>query len=265
MFRGRARAGRTEGRFPMQNMSPFSVSRGATASRDTALPFLRRVYLLLTAGIGFAIAGALSALYLGSPVALGSSAGGVVYAPPAVALAMAHPFLLLAVFFGAFFAASFARNKPGLNLVALFGFTFITGLWLAPTLFVVQAAALQGTTLDPSPIRDAFLLTGAAFTGLTGYALVTKKDFSFMRAALSMGLWVLIGASILGIFLQSAALNLAISSVAVLVFGGFILHDTSRLLRGREGDDAVGAALGMFLNVLNLFMALLNILSSRRR
>ena len=248
----------------MQNMSPLSYSRGAAASRDTALPFLRRVYLLLSAGIGFAIAGALSALYLGEPVALGSS-GGVVYAPPAVALAMAHPFLLLAGLFGAFFAATFARNKPGLNLVALFGFTFITGLWLAPTLFVVQAAASQGTTLDPSPIRDAFLLTGAAFTGLTGYALVTKKDFSFMAAALSMGLWVLIGASILGIFLQSAALNLAVASVAVLLFGGFILYDTSRLLRGREGDDAVGAALGMFLNVLNLFMALLNILSSRRR
>ena len=246
----------------MQNMSPFSYSRGAAASRDTALPFLRRVYLLLSGGIGFAIAGALSALYLGTPVALGSSG---VYAPPAVALAMAHPFLLLILFFGAFFAASFARNKPGLNLVALLGFTFITGLWLAPTLFVVQAAASQGTTLDPSPIRDAFLLTGAAFTGLTGYALVTKKDFSFMGAALSMGLWVLIGASILGIFLQSAALHLAVASVAVLLFGGFILYDTSRLLRGREGDDAVGAALGMFLNVLNLFMALLNILSSRRR
>ena len=80
-----------------------------------------------------------------------------------------------------------------------------------------------------------------------------------------MGLWVVIGAMVLGFFFHSAALQLAIASVGVLLFCGYILFDTSRMLRGRRlGSDAVGAALGLFLDVVNLFLFLLRILSSRR-
>ena len=64
---------------------------------------------------------------------------------------------MLLVFFGAFFAANFARTKPGLNVAALFGFTFITGLFLAPSIFIAQLMASAGQSLDPSPVRDAFL------------------------------------------------------------------------------------------------------------
>ncbi len=248
----------------MQNMSPSAYSRAASIPVATALPFLRKVYLLLTAGVASAIVGAMVALYVGTP-SLVAGSGGALVAPPAVAFGLVHPYVMLIGFIGTFFAANAARRIPGVNLAALLGFTFVSGLLLAPTLFLVQIASSQGLTLDPSPIRDAFLLTGAAFVGLSSYVLVTKKDFSFMGAALSMGLWVIIGASLLAMFIGSAALHLAISSVAVLIFGGYILYDTSRLLRGGGGDDAVGAALGMFLNVFNLFLSLLNILSSRRQ
>ena len=109
-------------------------------------------------------------------------------------------------------------------------------------------------------IRDR---TTIAFVGLSGYALITKKDFSFMRGALTMGFFVVLGAMFLNFFVGSNVFGLAISSVVVLLFGAFILYDTSRLLRSGE-DDAVGGAIQLYLNFLNIFLALLRILSSRR-
>jgi modulator of FtsH protease len=243
------------------NMSPYSYSqRAERAPFAESLPFLRRVYLLFSGGIAFAIAGAMIALYAGTPVEVGRGLS----IPPIVAFAVTSPILMLVVYIAAFFGASFARRVPGLNLVALFGYTFITGLFLAPALFFAQLRASQGGTLDPSPVRDAFLLTGAAFIGLTSYVFVTRKDFSFLGASLSMGIWVILGASLLGFFVHSAALQLAIASVGVLLFGGFILYDTSRLLRTDERGDAIGAALSLFLDVVNMFLMLLRILSSSR-
>ena len=245
------------------NMSPYASPGHARAlSTSVALPFLRRVYSLFTLGILVSIAGAFAALYLGEPVVT-HYRSATFMAPPLVAFGIEHTFMLLILFMGAFFGALYARRNPQFGVIGLVGFTFITGLWLAPTLFFVQMAAAAGSTLDASPIRDAFLLTGAAFIGLTSYVFITRKDFSFMGGALSMGLWVVIGASLLGIFVHSAAFSLAISSVVVLLFGGFILYDTSKILRS-DGSDAVGAALTLFLDVFNLFVALLNILSSQR-
>ncbi len=227
-----------------------------------ALPYLRKVYALFTGGIVIAIAAGLLALYAGVPVQV-EAAGGTVAIPPLVAFAVNHFIVMMVVYFGAFFIASSLRRAPGLNVVALFGYTFITGLFLAPTIFFAQMAASQGATLDASPVRDAFLLTGAAFTGLTGYVFISKRDFSFLGASLSMGLWVVLGAMILGIFVQSAALSLAVASVGVLLFCGYILYDTSRLLRDPEADP-VSAALRLFLDVVNLFIFLLRILASSR-
>jgi modulator of FtsH protease len=248
----------------MQNYSPLRDARGVSAIPSVGvLPFVRRVYLLLTVGILFAAAGGMTALYAGAPVAI-DARGGSLVVPPVVAFELQHGFVMIAVFLAAFFAANFARTRPGLNVAALFGFTFITGLFLAPSIFIAQAMATAGQTLDPSPVRDAFLLSAITFGGLTGYCFVTKRDFSFMGAALSTGLWVVIGASILGMLFHSSALSLAVASVSVLLFAGYILYDTSRILRAGSGD-AVGAALSLFLDVINLFLALLRILSANRR
>ncbi|WP_394825284.1 Bax inhibitor-1 family protein [Pendulispora albinea] len=246
-------------------MNPQSRSYGAFPTRaavDVA-SYLRRVYLLFTGGVFFAIAGALAALYLGTPVVLRGGDVAIEVAP-LVAFGMAHPIVMLIVYIGAFFGASFARRIPGLNVAALFGYTLITGIFLAPTLFIAQLYASQGGTLSASPVRDAFLLTGLSFTGLSGYVLVTRKDFSFLGAALNMGVWVILGAMLLGFFFHSAAFQLAIASVGVLLFSGYILYDTSRILHDRSENDAVGAALRLFLDVVNLFLFLLRILSSSR-
>jgi modulator of FtsH protease len=248
----------------MYNMNPYSHPYRAQApvASAFALPYLRRVYSLFAGGVAFAIVGAMLALYAGQPVLL-RTGGGVLAVPPVVAFGLEHGILSFLVYLGAFFGASFARHVRGLNVVALFGYTFITGLFIAPALFIAQLMASNGATLDPSPVRDAFLLTGAAFAGLTGYVFVSRRDFSFLRAGLTMGIWVVLGASLLGIFLHSAVFSLAIASVGVLLFCGYILYDTSRILREPD-DDAVGAALRLFLDVVNLFMFLLRILASNR-
>jgi modulator of FtsH protease len=247
----------------MYNMSPFAAGGDSPASAaplTTALPFLRRVYAYLLGGVALAIVGAGVALYTGEPVDMGNG----ITLRPLVAFAIEHWIVMLLGYFGAFMAANFLRRRPGVNVLALGAYTFVTGLFLAPTLFFAQLMASHGQTLDASPVRDAFLLTGAAFTGLSGYALVTRRDFSFMGAALSMGTWVVLGALFLGMFLQSSVLQLATASVGVLLFGGYILYDTSRLLHDRDESDPVGAALRLFLDIVNVFLFLLRILSSQR-
>jgi modulator of FtsH protease len=246
----------------MYNMRLSPQAAPVRAEPLAALGYLRRVYSLLAAGIGFAVVGALVALYAGTPVAVNAGAGQVLLVPPAVAFGLEHWIIMMLVYLGAFFGASFARRKPGINLVALFGYTFITGLFLAPALFIAQLMASHGATLDTSPVRDAFLLTAAAFTGLSAYVLVSRRDFSFLGAALSIGVWVVLGALLLGFFVHSAVFDLAIASVGVLLFCGYILFDTSRLLRDPDETDAIGAALRLFLDVVNLFVFLLRILSS---
>lgn len=242
----------------MYNMTP-QAQAGGTISSPSTLAYLRRVYSYFSGGIAAAIAGALIALYAGAPVEV---ADGVAV-PPIVAFAIQHWLIGLIAYFGAFMVASFVRRSPGLNVLALGAYTFITGLYLAPMLFFAQLMASHGQTLDASPVRDAFLLTGAAFTGLTGYVMITRKNFSFLGAGLTMGLWVVLGAMVLGIFIHSAALSLAIASVGVLLFCGYILYDTSRILHEAD-DNPIGAALRLFLDVVNLFVFLVRILSSQR-
>jgi modulator of FtsH protease len=228
-----------------------------------ALAFMRRVYLLFTGGVGFAVVGALLALYAGTPIPVTQHGVVVAEVPPLVAFAMEHWIIMLLGYVATFFAASFARRMRGVNVLALFGFAFVSGVFIAPSVFVAQAMATAGHTLDASPVRDAFLLTAAAFVGLSGYTIATRKDFSHLGAALSMGLFVLIGASLLGFFVHAAIFQLAVASVGVLLFAGYILYDTSRIMR--EGEtDAVGAALRLFLDILNLFLLLLRILASSR-
>jgi FtsH-binding integral membrane protein len=232
-------------------------------SKSGALAFLRRVYLLFTGGVWFAVVGALVALYAGTPLEVPTRTG-VVSVPPVVAFAMQHWFIMLIGYIAAFFGASFLRRVRGVNIAALFGYAFITGLFIAPSIFVAQAMASAGHTLDASPVRDAFLLTATAFVGLSGYTLVSRRDFSNLGAALTIGLFVLIGASLLGIFVHAAVFHLAVASMGVLLFAGYILYDTSRIMRTSEDGDAVGAALQLFLDIINMFLLILRILSSAR-
>lgn len=222
------------------------------------LAFIRKVYGLFAASIVLSGIGAMIALYAGQPIMYGSVA-----VPPMVATVIQSPLIAFGITLALIFGVSAVRKVNGLNVVALFGMAFLLGIVFAPSLFIAQLMASTGETISAAPIRDAFILASLMFGGLTGYVVVSKRDFSFLGSALTMGILVVLGAAILNLFLQSNVLGLAIASVGVLLFGGYVLFDTWRILRSQE-RDAVGGALTLYLDFLNIFLYLLRILGSRR-
>ena len=115
-------------------------------------------------------------------------------------------------------------------------------------------------------VVTALTLTGMIFFSLSGYALMTKKDFSYMAGFLMTGMWVVIGSIVL-LFIgglmgwQISGLHLAISAAIVILMSGFILFDTSRIINGGE-TNYVMATVSLYLSIYNLFTALLHLLGA---
>ena len=163
------------------------------------------------------------------------------------------PLLMFGAMLGSLFVVTRLRNSAW-GVLALFGFTFISGLMLTPILTVAagfrnggQLVALSGG------------LTAAVFFALAAYATVTKRDFAFLGKFLFVGLVLLIVASLANVFLQVPALALTISAVAVMIFSLYLLHDLSNIIRGGE-TNYVMATLNLFLDLFNIFVSLLNLL-----
>jgi modulator of FtsH protease len=212
---------------------------------------------VLTSGVGAYLATQVGA---STPTLVGR---GELTAPPMIGMFIAHPFIAFIALLGGTMGVSAVSRVRGLNVLALGALAFFVGLFIAPAIYFAQMAASTGHTLSSAPVLHAFSLAVGGFVGLSGYAIVSGRDFSAIGGFLSMGLWVVIGAGLLNIFLGASVLSLAVASATVLLFGGFVLYDTSRMLR--EGDlEPVPAALNLYLNFLNLFLALLRILSGSR-
>lgn len=160
--------------------------------------------------------------------------------------------------FGTLFAINRFRNSvTGLWLVFLF--TGLMGLSLGPLM-----NAHLGTAAGSQVVMTAAGLTGLIFFSLSGYVLMTKRDFSFMAGFLMTGLWVMLGCVLLlwggALFgLYYSPFHLAVSSLIVLLMSGFILFDTSRIVRGEE-TNYITATVGLYLNIYNIFISLLNLL-----
>lgn len=135
---------------------------------------------------------------------------------------------------------------------AMLTFTGLSGLGLGPTLN--HYVSLPGGS---SIVLTAAVITTAVTLALTAYVHKTGKDFTRMGGFLFAGLIVVLLASIAALFVP--AMQAGVSAVAALLFSGLILFDTSRLIRGEE-DNYVMAACSMYLNVLNLFLSILQLL-----
>ncbi len=155
---------------------------------------------------------------------------------------------------GLLFGLYAAKKKAGLNLILLFGFTFVSGLTLAPLLTSILGMAGGG-----SIVANAFMLTTVAFGGLSIFAMNTKRDFSAMGKMLFIALIVIVVAGISNIFFQSSLFQLAISSVSAILFSAFILYDTQNIIKGHY-ETPIEGAIALYLDFLNLFVALLQIL-----
>jgi len=146
------------------------------------------------------------------------------------------------------------KDKPGINLAVLFAFTFVSGLSIAPLLNM--AFGMPG---GAAIVAQAFLMTSVAFGGISMFALTTKRDFSSMGKMLFITLIIVVVGSISNIFFQSPILQLAIAGVSAILFSAFILYDTQQIIKGGYSTP-IEAAIALYLDFLNLFISLLQLL-----
>ncbi|MHB8453160.1 MAG: Bax inhibitor-1 family protein [Acidiferrobacterales bacterium] len=168
-----------------------------------------------------------------------------------------HPFILMILAFAALFAVLFtgAKQSP-IALPLVFVFTGLMGLSLGPALTASLALA-NGTQI----VAEAAGGTAVIFGGLSIYAWTSKRDFSFLRGFLLTGLIIAILASIANFFLHMPALQLTVAAAVLIIFSGYTLFDTSRLVRGGE-TNYIFITVALYLDVLNIFVALLQLLAA---
>jgi modulator of FtsH protease len=138
----------------------------------------------------------------------------------------------------------------------VFAITGLMGFGLGPMLGMYLSLAN-----GPQIVGTAMAGTGVIFLGLSGYALTTKRDFSFMGGFLVAGLLVVFMAILANLFIQMPALQLAISAAVILLMSGFILYDTSRMINGGE-TNYILATISLYLNIYNIFVHLLHLLGA---
>ncbi len=147
-----------------------------------------------------------------------------------------------------------ANSGAGVGVV--FAITGLMGFGLGGVLN--QYLALSN---GPQLIMTAMGGTGVIFLGLSAYALMTRRDFSFLGGMLFVGMLVILVAALANIFLAIPAMTLAISSVIIMLMSGFILYDTSRIIHGGE-TNYIMATVSLYLSIYNIFISLLQILGA---
>lgn len=223
------------------NWEVASKPTAATAPLAERVGFIRKVYGLFFAGILFAMVGV-----------------GIGFSFPSIMLAIIeHRWISFFILIGAVIGTQAVRLVKGINLLALFGFTTLMGLLLSPLLAVLAIN-------NPKSIVQSGVLTLGIFGGLTVYAFVSKKDFSFMKGMLTVGLTVVVLSVILNFFIASSAFSFGIAVASLLLFSGYVLYDTQQILHRYPTNEYVAGALDLFLDVYNIFLALLRILNAGR-
>jgi modulator of FtsH protease len=207
----------------------------AYSSGNDVSAVLRNTYMLLAVTLGWSAVTA----YLGTMVKM----GGLAYLG------------LVVLGFMALFATMALRNS-GWGLVAVMAFTGIEGFSLGPVLNHYLGMAGGSQT-----IATAAALTGTAFTVLSGYVLITRKDFSFLGGMLFVGLVLLLLASMVSMIFHVPGMQLALAAVSALIFSGYILYDTSEIVHGGE-TNYILATVNLYLDILNLFLALLRLVGA---
>ena len=174
-----------------------------------------------------------------------------------MSLNLPHPGIIITLvgYFGLLFATTKFRNSS-LGLVFVFALTGFMGYTLGPILNSYLSMP-NGSEV----VMTAMGATGTIFLALSGYALISKKDFSFMGGFLMVGILVAFFAGLGAIFFEMPGLSLAVSSMFVLLMGGLILYETSRIINGGE-TNYIMATVTLYVSIFNLFTSLLHLISS---
>jgi len=214
----------------------YTSAEASYIQEGSSVSFMKRTYQLLAASMIAAAAGA----YVTMPYA---------------EIVVQYKWLIFGFeLFMLFIGLGMTRNKPGLNLAALFVFTFVTGISLVPLL-----ASLIGAG-NGAMIGNAFLMTSVLFGSLSLFAINSKTDYSSWGKPLFIILIVVIIASLVNIFiLQSPMMHVIITAGILLLFGFFTIYDTQNIANGAY-DSPVDAAVSLYIDFLNMFTALLQLL-----
>jgi len=203
---------------------------------SASVDFMKKTYQLLAASM------------------IAAAAGAYVTMPYAMAV-MQYKWLI----FGAellvlFFGLGLSRGKPGLNLAMLFLFTFLTGVSLVPLLATIIGMG------NGALIGNAFLMTSVLFGALSLFAINSKTDFSSWGKPLFIVMIVVLVASLVNyFFLQSSLMHIFITAAILILFGLFTIYDTQNIANGAY-DSPVDAAVSLYLDFLNMFTAILQLL-----
>ena len=170
-------------------------------------------------------------------------------------LNLPHPGLVLTLvgYFGLLFLTTRFRNS-GIGLAMVFALTGFMGYTLGPLL-----NAYLSLPNGPQLVMTALGGTGVVFLGLSGYALVSRKDFSFMGGFLMAGILVAFLAGLAAVFFEMPGLALAVSAMFVLLMAGLILYETSNIIHGGE-TNYIMATVTLYVAIYNLFTSLLHLL-----
>jgi FtsH-binding integral membrane protein len=177
--------------------------------------------------------------------------------PQLMASVAQHPFIAFIFALAPLLLATRKKAEFPMNIGLVLLFNLAMGVMISPTIF------FYGRT-QPGVIGQAAVLTIGAFGILTLYAFVSRRDFSAWGSFLMVGLWVLIATMFLNFFFQNAAIGLWLAAVTVLLFSGLLVFDTWRLRNYYGPDEYVGAAVQIYLDLLNMFMAILRLTGNRR-
>lgn len=229
------------------------AATGLSLGADAVRVFLGRVYRLMA--LGLAVTGFVALLVASSPGALQFFVlnRGVFFA-----VIIAQFLTVLA------FSAMATRVSTGTATAMFFGYAVLSGITFS-TIFLIYTGA---------SIASTFFVTAAAFAGLSAYGALTKRNLDGLGSFAMMGLFGLIIASVVNMFLGSPALSWLTTFMGVLVFTGLTAYDTAKLknlaaqtdLAGTAGQRvALQGALMLYLDFINLFLMLLRIFGGRRR
>lgn len=164
------------------------------------------------------------------------------------------PFLVLGGYFGLLFLTTYLRNSAW-GLVSVFALTGFMGYTLGPILNYYIHHFTNGSEL----VMMSLGATGLIFFALSGYAMISRKDFSFMASFLMVGVIVAFLGSLGAMFFHIPALMLAVSAMFVLLSSGIILFQTSQIIHGGE-TNYIMATITLYVSLYNLFISLLSIL-----
>jgi modulator of FtsH protease len=172
-------------------------------------------------------------------------------------LSLPHPGIILTLvgYFGLLYLTTRFRNSA-IGLLMVFALTGFMGYTLGPILNMYLALSN-----GPQLVTMALGATAFTFLTLSGYALVSRKDFSFMRSFLLTGIIVGFIAGLAAYFFSLPGLALAVSAIFVLLMSGLILYETSNIIRGGE-TNYIMATVTLYVAIYNLFTSLLHLFTA---